>query len=227
MKLNLSAFVRSLAAVAILAAVGSSVQAAIIVNAGDELEASVPTNNDFKSKIDDLYAGGASVWTGTLSFTTGGTLTFYYHGAESGFTNSFQNGSTVLKEENNEDWISEPEAFATLNLTQAEAQALVLRFTTTGAGGLDAIIGADGFGIFRSKDSETGYSFFASDGRIYFGYDDNGAGPDDNHDDMIISALWESTEPALPSVPEPATLAVWTVLSGIGLVASRRFRRRV
>jgi hypothetical protein len=33
-----------------------------------------------------------------------------------------------------------------------------------------------------------------------------------------------STSPDNPAVPEPATMAVWSVLAGIGLVAARRRR---
>jgi hypothetical protein len=50
-------------------------------------------------------------------------------------------------------------------------------------------------------------------------WDDSGAGPDDNHDDMIIRAVFT---PAT-SVPEPGTLAPFGLgLLGIGLARRKK-----
>ena len=50
-------------------------------------------------------------------------------------------------------------------------------------------------------------------------WDDPGAGPDDNHDDMIIRAVFT---PAT-SVPEPGTLALFGLgLLGIGLARRKK-----
>ena len=50
--------------------------------------------------------------------------------------------------------------------------------------------------------------------------DDSGAGPDDNHDDMLIKAVFTPR-----SVPEPATLGLFG-LGLLGVWAGARRRRR-
>ena len=51
-------------------------------------------------------------------------------------------------------------------------------------------------------------------------WDDSGAGPDDNHDDMLIKAVFTPR-----SVPEPATLGLFG-LGLLGVWAGARRRRR-
>jgi hypothetical protein len=58
----------------------------------------------------------------------------------------------------------------------------------------------------------------ASEGESFcFSPDDGGAGPNDNHDDLVVSVS------AVPAVPEPGTLAVFgAALAGLGLLRRRR-----
>ena len=52
-------------------------------------------------------------------------------------------------------------------------------------------------------------------------WDDSGAGPDDNHDDMIIKAVFTPK-----AVPEPATLGLFGLgLLGVWAGSRRRLRK--
>ncbi|MBT5186027.1 MAG: PEP-CTERM sorting domain-containing protein, partial [Kordiimonadaceae bacterium] len=55
---------------------------------------------------------------------------------------------------------------------------------------------------------------------VLLAFDDNGAGPDDDHDDLLVRATFVAT------VPEPATWLMMIV--GFGIIASsaRRSQRR-
>ena len=45
--------------------------------------------NDFQGALKDLFGSNpVSVWTGSLNFDSGGTLTFFLHASESGFNNT-------------------------------------------------------------------------------------------------------------------------------------------
>ena len=56
----------------------------------------------------------------------------------------------------------------------------------------------------------------------YVFLDDGGAGPDDNHDDLVFRVTVSET-PSETDIPEPATLALIGMgLIGTGLLARRR-----
>jgi hypothetical protein len=81
--------------------------------------------------------------------------------------------------------------------------------------GVFSIAGTAGFGIFFTSGRGNGFD----ESVLYFGYDDNGAGSDDNHDDMIVSARFTP-------VPEPATLAMWGI-GALGMMFAGRRRRQL
>jgi len=223
-------------------------------------------NSNPSHDIDALFNNGANV-----GFTSSGTLTFFYHGAESGFTNRFvigatngknlagtifNSGYTDLYQEN----IAGTPTGTTQNLAFVAPNGLEVRgmtgnvnnvaptapfsvavttgdtfaslgigfrvFDNNGIGGRkDALAGEGGFGVFYNTNNfNNGNSFL----ELLLGYDDNGAGPDDNHDDMIIRVVFTPKPEELQVVPELASVATWaTLLVGGSVWALCGSRRRV
>jgi hypothetical protein len=177
------------------------------------------------SGIVAINADGIGVGTGITYFSgtgnTGGLfvspqnvfLTFDYMGKEAGFTNQFilTLGNTVLFN----TAVNSPGATtgATLFDVGADPGAVPFKFRAVTPGNKDAINGgaiASGLRLAFAKVSDSvWYTFF----------DDGGAGPDKDFDDMVIRI----TATDIPSVPVPAALPLFA--SGMGalwLVARRK-----
>ncbi len=194
----------------------TTANASILLVGETVLDAAIPNANDFKAELNAL--GFEQLVQGDIVSTSRQKLTFSYHGAESGFSNSFEIDGTNVFTEADESWDPVGTVIGSINVEIGDVLGVtgldLLGFIAGGGNsGVDARLGEAGFGIF--KDTDGSGSFLASDGRMYFGFDDSGAGPDDNHDDMIISM-------AFSAVPEPTSLIVWTGLIGLGMVSSRR-----
>lgn len=135
-------------------------------------------------------------------------LTFTYLYKEAGFQNSF--------------WFEGSELFNTNSSSFGDSQSFVY---DGGLGDLDFFFKTLNYsnnlvGTVNNadNDSEVAYDFFTyqEDGFILLGLDDTGAGPDDNHDDMIIKIT-------ASKVPEPGTLALLGLgLAGLGVGYRRR-----
>jgi|GEM_PF-5738425 len=191
------------ACLAVSALTAASVAHAGLVVTGSPMTA-VPGNNDFKVAMAAL--GYTDLMTdGLVTVDQAGEVAFYYHGAESGYTNSFEFmvGGTVLKTEHNEAWSFPGEFLASVAV--AAGDALDIGFTSSA--GVTAANGDPGFGVFLSPDPS----------RFIFGYGDNGGSGDADYDDMMISAVFRPS-----TVPEPGTLA----LLGLGLGALGVGRKR-
>ena len=169
----------------------------------------IPGNNDFQSQLNGL---------GFVSFATLGTslildqnakITFEFLGSESGFNDTFTAGTVTHTENTN----FTPWSSLNIGTTSALAGSLANFLKFTSAGGVNATVGNDGFGIFLTANQLSGQSFNV----LYFGYDDQINNQDDNHDDFIIRAV-------VTAVPEPGTWAM--LLSGFVLVGSLLRRRR-
>ena len=79
----------------------------------------------------------------------------------------------------------------------------------------DYVVGA---GVLVERKTYADFAMSLVDDSAWLFWDDSGAGPDDNHDDMLIRAVFT---PAT-SVPEPGTLALF----GMGMLAAAFARRR-
>lgn len=214
-------FAVPVAVVAVFVMAFNSANASLVV-APSSVEDSVPNSgNDFNSAL--MALSFDSIVAGTITATTAGTVTFYYHASESGWNNEFlANGgvganSVSFTESANKSW--DPIGIQIGSISISAGELLDLAFVSNN-GPLHGIGSAE-FGIF----SNLAIGSFFSDaddplgGRMYFGHDDDGAGPDDNHDDIIVSARFTA-------VPEANSLFVWSILGLMGSIVTYRHLAR-
>ena len=221
-------------------ALATPANASAVITAGSTFN--VPDNNDFKA---DLHALGLDAYTSTgatLSLDAPATLTFEYLAGEHGFTDTFTaagstmsgafgpsgfacSGSSCTNQPGIENHFGSPIMMGS-GVYGAGSLWSLLGFTSDH--GNAAGVGDFGFGIFLPVIDVP--SFVAAGPFVpspyvtnvfYLGYDDFGAGPDDNHDDFILRVTVGDPPPA----PEPATWAMMLLGFGAMGVAIRRTRK--
>jgi hypothetical protein len=189
--------------------------------------------------------GTTTFYLGQLSATGNGVVEYWYLGNEAGYTNTFSAAgfsdfSTASKSD--DDW--EPATY--LGQAAVAGGLLPFSFTTSGGdnkGSHQKTWSNDNAASITTQWDGTGYrsvafapltSFTPADGKSTLStcsgacnsnlwlvlWDDSGAGPDDNHDDMVMVMRYTS-------VPEPGTTAALLGLGllGVGLADSRVNRR--
>jgi hypothetical protein len=179
----------------------------------------VPANN-FRSTL-----AGLGITSYTLGVSLGasgaGSVTYYYYGKEAGYRNDFWAEGLSYSTGVNptyQDRFSNPYEIGTVDVGGG-----LLDFGFCAYSGASASSLVDC--LSNERNDRRGLNSFQSIAMSIIGntawlfWDDSGAGPDDNHDDMIIRAVFT---PAT-SVPEPGTLALFGLgLMGFGLTRMRR-----
>jgi hypothetical protein len=175
----------------------------------------IPDNNDFKTNLNNLGLTQYATTGASIILDPGQVITFYFVGAESGFSDTFTTtGATPVTMtealNNNENHFGAPILIGA-DTFAAGTLAGMLNFTSSGPGA-PGTVGTDPFAIFLGPNQVTGTNV----SEFYFGYDDQINNVDDNHDDFVIHAI-------ISSVPEPATWAMMLFgFAGIGLAMRRR-----
>jgi hypothetical protein len=170
----------------------------------------VPSNNDFQSNLQGIGLFNFTDVGSAVSLSSASKLRFEFVAREASFNNSFQTSSL---------------SFTSMGPTVIGWDAGVLIGTQNyGAGAItdwqfvrpDSTtysIGTQQFGIFLPRGVTPNSGTFSTR-VLYLGFDDTGAGPDDNHDDLILR---------VSVVPEPATWAMLIV--GFGLIGATMRQR--
>lgn len=181
-----------------------------------ESSIAVVGNNNF---LGQLAAQGVTTYLlgSSLGVSADGHVDFYYYGKEAGYRNvfsadglSYDTGVTPTFQ----NYFSAPISIGSVQVTAGS----ILDFGFCGYNG-NSLVGC----LSNAQNDSMGINSFQSialnvtDSVAWILWDDSGAGPDDNHDDMLIRAVFRPR-----AVSEPGTLA----LVGLGLLGLG-FARRV
>jgi hypothetical protein len=183
----------------------------------DDVTIGIVPSNDFKSIF-----GGIGVTTYTLGASLGldsdGSVTYYYYGKEAGYENVFKSGSLSYASgytPQTQNYFAAPKLIGSVDVTAGILDFGFCAYVAPGASmGCVTNKQNDGLGLLSLQS----IAFSTSGNLAWLFWDDSGAGPDDNHDDMLIKAVFTPR-----AVPEPATLGLLGLgVLGVWFGASRR-----
>ncbi len=205
-----------------LAASGASASFITVDNVSPtESSIGVVASNNFGSQ---LAAQGVTTYTlgSSLAVSAHGTVDFYYVGKEAGYRNVFSANGGALSYNTGftptfQNYFGSPISIGSMDV----AAGSVLGFGFCAYNGRNSLVGC----LTNAQNDARGINSFQSialnvtETVAWILWDDSGAGPDDNHDDMLIRAVFRPR-----AVSEPGTLA----LVGLGLLGvgfARRLRK--
>jgi len=170
----------------------------------------IVSNNEFKGVLHGLGVDTYTLGT-SLGIDAAGSVTYYYYGKEAGYQNVFLTDNLFYATgftPTVQNHFADPITIGTVD----DLSAGTLDFAFCAFSGPITLQGC----VTNQENDKTGWNYrqsmafnVAGDTAWLF-WDDSGAGPDDNHDDMIIKAVFTPK-----AVPEPATLGLF----GLGLLA--------
>lgn len=182
----------------------------------------VVNNNEFKDELHNLgidkYTSGV-----TLGVDQIGSVTYYYYGKEAGYQNVFMSGPlqyTTGFTPTTQNYFDNPLTIGTVDVNAGSPLDFIFCSLSSNITlvGCVSNIGNDALGWNASQ--SIAYSLSGNSAWLF--WDDSGAGPDDNHDDMLIKAVFTPK-----SVPEPATLGLFGLgLLGVWAASRRRVARQ-
>lgn len=211
---------KTLLAISLLSATAVSQAAFIAVDTVSPVASTIGIvpSNDFKSTLAGLgvttYTLGAS-----LGLDSAGSVTYYYYGKEAGYRNDFLTTGLAYSSgytPTSQNHFASPIEIGTVSTGPG---LLDFRFCSYSAGSSLVGCSSNAQNDALSMSSFQSIALNITDNTAWLFWDDSGAGPDDNHDDMIIKAVFTPST----SVPEPGTLALFGLgLLAMGFAASRR-----
>jgi len=180
--------------------------------------------NNFKS---NLAGVGVTQYTlgGSLTADSAGSVAFYYYGKEAGYQNIFTatgtNGSVSKNSGFSPTWQNNFGAPELIGNVDVLSGILDFGFCANSGVGKSAGCVTNQQNDWFNLGSMQSIAYSVAGNVAWIFWDDSGAGPDDNHDDMLIKAVFTPR-----SVPEPATLGLFGLgLLGVWAGARRRLRK--
>ena len=180
----------------------------------------VVPQNDFKAKFASLGVTQYTLGT-SLGTDSAGSVSYYYYGKEAGYNNLFKAGSLSYETGYNSTWQDNFSKPILIGSTDVLGGLLDFRFCAFSSPGVSqgCVTNAQNDALSFGSWQSIAYSTFGNIAWLF--WDDSGAGPDDNHDDMLIKAVFTAK-----AVPEPATLGLFGLgLMGMWMGSRRRTRK--
>jgi len=177
------------------------------------------TGNDFTSDLNGK--GFDKMTTGAqLSVTMDGSVTFYYIAAESGYTNSFISGSSIVEDNDEFKWDGWGDS---ITIDVKADEVLDFSFTSANASALTPVDNASGSNL-KGLGIMTGDSM----SELVLAYNDNYLGfVDSDFDDMLVRAVFNSAVVPERPIETPIPAAAWLFGSGLlGLIGMARRRKQ-